>query len=401
MKRIEETLSEEEWWNAESRLVWWQFLGLSEGAVQVLEDMAHQIQCSSNLMEFFRALHEQTAHRGEWHFDWSPLSFNPVIEAQLGNSTSLYYLLVYLSALPHILQAYQRRGISMDTFAETMADISFYIEWYAQKYGHWGFEHFPWIARHLSGRLVSLGRLQFALLPFPGKVLALRHRFHHQVILLADPDQPLRADGYAVGAGNPDLPVPTEEVWYPQRQESEDGWKGHPISPQGYALKVPAFFARDTWEIALKHGDWVLDVHIPQGKNLDLEDCRDSLQRAFAFFPRHFPESPFRGVYCHTWMFTPQLQHLLRPDSHILQFQREFYLYPHPGSAGFLLEFVFGSREYPGNDAPRDTSLRRAVLDWLSHGHELFDLPGVFLSSPQEWGKQTHRKGWLAFVTEE
>ncbi|MEJ5312821.1 MULTISPECIES: acyltransferase domain-containing protein [Anaerolinea] len=401
MKEINDPLSEQDWWNAPERLAWWNFLGFSEGAIHALESMAESICNSRQLMEAFNAFHQKTAHQGDWHFDWTPLPFDPLIQEQLGEDTSLFYLLAYLSALPHTLQAYRRRGIPMETFAETMADIQFYVEWYAQRHHRWGFEHFPWIARHLSGRLFSLGRLQFMLLPFPGKVTALRHRHDHRIILLADPRQPLRADGYAAGAGTSNTLISPEEVWHPEWEEDTRGWKGHPVSPQGYVLKRSAYFSREEWEIALQHGDCVLDVHIPQGKSLTPEDCQRSLERAYEFFPTYFPEQTFRGVYCHTWMFTPQLGHLLPPESRILQFQREFYLYPHPGNEGFLLEFVFGRRERPENNAPRDTSLQRAVLDWLDRGGELFDLPGVYLYPPSAWGKQSHWRDWGTFALEE
>jgi hypothetical protein len=74
----------------------------------------------------------------------------------------------------------------------------------------------------------------------------------------------------------------------------------------------------------------------------------------------------------------------------VVRFQREFYLFPFPGGPGFLWNFVFGEKITDPAAAPRDTSLRRAVLDWLAAGNELFDLPGVAFHSPDAWGSQPY-----------
>ncbi len=109
-----------------------------------------------------------------------------------------------------------------------------------------------------------------------------------------------------------------------------------------------------------------------------VETCRASLRQALDFFAQQSPEKTIRAGFCHTWFFTHPLQEFLPAESHIVQFQREFYLYPHPGGPGFLWEFAFGEKYRDLATAPRDTRLRRAVLDWLGQGKELFDLPGYF-----------------------
>ena len=78
----------------------------------------------------------------------------------------------------------------------------------------------------------------------------------------------------------------------------------------------------------------------------------------------------------------------------IVRFQREFYLYPHAGGPGFLWAFVFTEKYPDPATAPRDTFLRRAVLDWLGEGKRLFDLPGVMLHPPETWGSQADMRRW-------
>jgi hypothetical protein len=183
-------------------------------------------------------------------------------------------------------------------------------------------------------------------------------------------------------------------VWSPAFEARPDGWWGHPVSPYGCVRKEPQFLPYTEWELVLKQGEPVLDMHIPRSDPFTLEDCRDSLRQAFDFFQQQAPERPFTAAYCHTWFFTPQLQQILPPESNIVRFQREFYLYPFPGTPGFLWDYVFGEKVHSMAGAPRDTSLRRSVLDWLDSGKELFDLAGVMFHGPGEWGSQLYMSAW-------
>jgi len=155
------------------------------------------------------------------------------------------------------------------------------------------------------------------------------------------------------------------------------------------------FLTNSDWELALQEGDDVLDIHIPRSGPFTVEACRESLRQAYEFFPRHWPDQPFKASSSHTWFFTPQLQQLLPPESNIVCFQREFYLYPSfRGGPGFLWSFVFGERYPDRATAPRDTLLRKAVLEWLDQGGELFDLSGVRFHGPDDWGSQPYMHLW-------
>jgi hypothetical protein len=377
-------------------------------AVDELVQVARAVCQDETLFALFSAFHEKTALRGEWHKDWSPLPFDPQVQAALGQRASLFYLLAYLAALPYAEKEYRRRGISPQIFDATMSDFRRYLLMVYDLEGRWGFREFMWMWIHLTCELFRLGRLQFRLAPFEGKVTAFRNKDSRRYLLLADPHMQLRSDGFALGAGRINLdaqptwealapaPVPEGGEWQPVFEEGETGWKGHPVSPYGYVLREETFLPRDGWECVLRHGDTVLDMHIPPWDTFTVETCRASLRQAFDFFPQQFPDNPIRAGFCHTWFFTHPLQEFLLPESHIVQFQREFYLYPHPGGPGFLWEYAFGEKYRNLATAPRDTRLRWAVLDWLGQGKELFDLPGVFFHGPEEWGSQPYMRAWDA-----
>jgi len=376
----------------EKRLLdWSERLAIPPAGRDALIETARAVCFQPALRKCFEDFFHKATLRGEWHREWSPLPVDPVVKDHLGDRSSLFYLLGYMAALPHVEREYIQRGISMDIFYATMNDILFYYLEDTDVHGTWCFDHFPWLWRHLTCRIFRLGRLQFMLAPFEWGVTAFRSRQTGEIILLGDPKVQLRADGYAEGAGG----KPSGSLtWHARYEERSDGWYGTPISPYGFALQSPVFLQKGDWELVLREGDTILEIHIPRGKTLSTQECRDSFQSAFGFFAVHFPEQKISASCCHTWFFTPQLQKILPATSSIVNFQREFYLFPFPGGPGFLWTFVFGEKYPDPATAPRDTSLRRAVLDWLARGDELFDLPGVMFHSPDTYGAQPYMSRW-------
>lgn len=377
--------------NQERLIQWCERLGIPEAGTTPLIETAQVIISEPILSKIFAEFYDKTILRGEWHREWSPLPMDPDVKEKLGNRYSLFYLLAYMAALPFVRREYTQRGISEEIFLATMHDIPYYYLETSDVHGHWCFDQFSWIWRHLTCRLFRLGRLQFMLAPFDWGVTAFRCRKNGEIILLSDPNVRLRPDGYAKGAG---AKPPGDISWSAVYEERPDGWYGTPISPYGYAVQTPVFLSKQDWDLVLRKGDTILDIHIPRGKSLSTEECRESFASAYRFFGQQFPEERFVASYCHTWFFTPQLQKILPHTSSIVNFQREFYLFPHPGSPKFLWNFVFGEKYPDPGAAPRDTSLRREVLDWLARGDELFDLPGVMFHPPEQWGAQPYMTRW-------
>lgn len=387
----------------EERLRFWcGRIDLPAGAVEELAAVARRVHTEPPLGELFAAEVEKNVVRGEWFNQWSPMPFDAAVEAALGERTGLFYLLTYLAALPAAEREYVRRGINLDIFRDTMGDIRTWLVHEYDLFGVWTFRQFMWIHLHLSCQLFRLGRMQFMLKAFEGGVRAFRRRVGGEVVLLAGENMLLRPDGSALGAGRvrPEDPFyrgstfVLDESWSPHYEETQASWSGNQVSPYGTAQKERVFLPKTEWELILQPGDTVLDLHIPRKDPFTPQACRDSLRRAFEFFRVQAPERPFKAAYCHTWFFTPQLQQILPPESNIVRFQREFYLYPYSGGPGFLWSYVFGEKVTSLAGAPRDTSIRRAVLDWIDAGGELFDLAGLMFHGPDEWGSQPYMSRW-------
>jgi hypothetical protein len=122
-----------------------------------------------------------------------------------------------------------------------------------------------------------------------------------------------------------------------------------------------------------QRGDGAIDLHVPDSGPLTPESIDASLAEARAFFPRHFPDESYTAFACGSWLLDPQLLEYLPPTSNIVGFQQRFELDPYEQPEGIdadveVRRFVFRDLNTPLDRLPRDTTLRRAVLDHLQSG---------------------------------
>jgi hypothetical protein len=122
--------------------------------------------------------------------------------------------------------------------------------------------------------------------------------------------------------------------------------------------------------VPFKHGDQVLELHIPEQGPLTPAACDRSLQWAHEFFPVHFSAERYQVATCTSWLLDDQLTSYLAADSNIIRFQRRFSLLPGGGNGDKdMLMFVFRRPAASLNELPQRTSLERAVVGHLEDGH--------------------------------
>ena len=114
-------------------------------------------------------------------------------------------------------------------------------------------------------------------------------------------------------------------------------------------------------------GTSTLDVHIPAGEPLSVEDALSSLYQASTFYKTHFDQK-FALFHCHSWLISPDLKELLSEHSRIIQFQNLFTVYKTDNEERQAEERVFGFLSDDPNDYPETTSLQKAVKQYMLDG---------------------------------
>lgn len=112
----------------------------------------------------------------------------------------------------------------------------------------------------------------------------------------------------------------------------------------------------------------VLQVHIPQGKPLDDDACRQSLRDAVTFFDTYFPAYAYRAFVCESWLLFDGNAQFMDPQSNILKFASLF----HPCGSTWKnpqgYDRIFGARR-PRFSRP--TSLQKRAMHYILRGGRL------------------------------
>jgi len=327
------------------------------------------------------------------HLDYQPARISqwPILDKVLGDLSGAFYLLIALEAVPRIRAVHAALGIPDPVSGDTCHHYLEPVRMYRERFGgHFGVQPrtLYWWRNHVQGDLYRLGRLEYMLKPFNGGLQAYRHRETGEVVALAADGGRFDPEGFVARSDG-------EIAWKAQFEERDGRAVGFPIAPLGYAVEREVSLPLSAWEPVLSPGDRILEVHIPAGGKMTPERCRESMQQALDFFPRNFPEKPFVGFACYSWILDPHIAEIYRPDANMVRWQRELYLFPVSSGNRAGLYFVFGEDEVDPDSAPRDTSMRRALLDHLAAGGGVVS-EGMFLLTEDfgRFGTQVYRDRW-------
>ena len=318
----------------------------------------------------------------------------PLLTTTLGRDAGLFNVLVLLSGTPQLAELYRKRDIPADVFRDTVLYLKLRLEGEDCREpfdGHWGIKPplLAWTREYWTGNVLRVGRLTYAFGKSRARLRAYRHRTDGSVLALSEAGVQYRSDGQVEGAGGvSDGPA----AWTSALTITDAEIVGHPIDPRGYAIPQPVSLARSEWQPALAPDDPVIEIHMAAGSPLAHDECGQSLRRSLDFFPRHFPDRPFVGYTCHSWLLDPQFENLLPPTSNLVRFQKEVYLFPVQGGNASTLKAVFGREMTDFSKAPRETTMQRAFASYLESGGHFRD-GGCFLlpSEIQHWGDQFYR----------
>ncbi len=368
-----------------------EYTGLPRELDAMMDETARIVRKHPALTHFawhcYQLLYKHISDYDGWRIRQWP---DPI--APLGELTGVFYILVALNVVPETQAVHERLGIPEEITHHSLHRINEIVNRHRSLHGgRFGMSmgSLYWQRHYVEGILYGLGRMEYMIGSFHGGLQAYRHRETGEVIALSADGVRFRDDGYI--DANPESEA-AKAGWTARFTATDAGVTGCPISPAGRGLRCEVTLPLDTWQLALKPGDGVLDMHIPAGGGMTPERVQASMAQALEFFPRHFPDRPFVGFGCASWILNPQLAEFYSPDSNMVLWQRELYLFPYPCGDRSGLYFVFGKDDIDPDTAPRDTSLRRAILDRIASGGRLI-VSGMFMLTEdfQRYGEQFYR----------
>lgn len=346
------------------------FLAVPAEAREVLQEAARRIAGSpewiARLNKALPALLDDTPAEARTDF--------PLPEPAGSPESDCFYAVALLAGIDRPRRLHADLGVEQDISRSTLQDFNRWLEAFHAAHGRWGMDEIKWQSKFWRGKIFELGRLQFELSEYHG--LARLYRSPDGPVALAEADVRVGPDGQALPRDAADVEGQVRTTL----AEGPDELRGHRLRPDGCIEAQPSRFPAGDLRCRLRSGEPVLSVHIPAGRPLRHDDCVESYRRALLFFARHLPGFDWRAMVCHSWLMDPQLSAVLSPESNIAKFQADYHKLPNPdGEQEQIWERVFGARPASLDDAPRDSSLRRAILDHARAGGVWRFLSGVIL----------------------
>ncbi|HBN85596.1 MAG TPA: hypothetical protein DDZ89_17335, partial [Clostridiales bacterium] len=218
-----------------------------------------------------------------------------------------------------------------------------------------------------------------------------RHKKDDTTVAFFVNEQIVRKDGLIDGTNNVSDPDAFKTVF----SEDDNTITGNPVMPTGYVSNKVIILHKEEWEIGLDVGDNVLNIHIPGGRGrMPYEDCAYSLKTAISFYKEHYPNEHPKAFYCSSWLLGNGLELLLKEDSNIIRFQREFYLAPVKSDEKGTNFFMFG--KYDISDVTPKTTLEKKLFEYMDKGIYMYNGCGFILFKDiQRYGEQYYRNRFI------
>lgn len=294
----------------------------------------------------------------------------PSFDSLLPGRSDLFLLLLTLSTIERIQKRHNSMGISPEITAATCSDIASRVSISEEfKNGELGVsvQSLIWLRHHVRGDLLQFGRLQFHVIILSGLFRVYRRLKDGKYLMVVEPGMRFTSEGYHDGIGG-EL---SAEHWYSDWKESNGMVTANAIGPEGRAQREPVTFNINEWNLILNRSSAVMNTHIPRGTRIQIEDWRQSIKDGFDFFQNQqiYSAKPVACV-CRSWIFDSRLQKILPENSGLLNLQKRLRLFPFstPLQTRNGFDFIFGDKDIDLDTAPRDTSLRRLVIDYAKAG---------------------------------
>ena len=100
-------------------------------------------------------------------------------------------------------------------------------------------------------------------------------------------------------------------------------------------------FDKKEWKVIYRPTDDVIIVHIPPKASFDRQCTIKSYKKAREMFKKCYPEYDFKGFVTDTWLFAPNLDKVLKEESNIRAFRKDYIIFPAKCEGLDIFHYVF------------------------------------------------------------
>jgi len=296
-----------------------------------------------------------------------------------GIEYDFFHLFPAIPTIKSSIAYLKNRNVPDKVIYDTMREYDTCVQTCCSTLGRPAFDkgRLGWIKILIHNSLIRIGRLKYEI-PQKRNTLFIKVYQNKEGMLAVFADGvSVHKDGMILGAPGFEK---KEGSFYTECSETNTFIIGHLVKNGLIENKKTTFHKKD-WKLILSKDDPVINIHIPSDGKFDQETIEQSFKQAREIFNHCYPDYPYKAFYCASWLMSVSLQTLLKPTSNILNFQKNFTLFPYPAYGTGVFQFVFPKQGIPDdyNTLPEDTSLQRAVKETYLQGNYINEFSGFFI----------------------
>jgi hypothetical protein len=273
-------------------------------------------------------------------------------------------LLIILSLVPSSIIDHKKRNIDSKHASFNLGHLKNYVKNYYTKHKEFGIDQFGWTTYLACLGLIQIGSLNFMHHIFTDPYIVFVNNKTDETCVLVENGLSINPLGQFVGVNQ--VNTLSFKTTY---EETEFFYFGNLVNSRGIITNQLIKLDKSDWTKIIKKGDAVIDFHIPSKVPYDSKSIKQSFRDATTFFNTHYPEFEYKTFWCVSWLYSPQLPHIItKIDSKILEIQEQGYICPATPGEKSLYTFVFQTETPDFDKIDPKTSLEKDVIHFIKKG---------------------------------
>ena len=347
--------------------------GVLDKNYNLLLDAVCQIRQDKNLCFLAKILYHLLFLRAEKEQIFGGFCFDlGKVKAQNNLAKDLILAFPILAHIPFSYEILAKKGIEKDVCTSSLSQLDFCISECSEHQNRPSFsqEFFLSYGSFIYLNTLKIGRLRFEIAPKSyGNFMVLEDKKGTKKVLVND--LVLHRSGNVLGnLGHSD----SRGSFKATITENDEYIKGFFVDEKTYLVVAEqAKFDKNEWKVIYRPTDDVLIVHIPPKGSFDRQTVLSSYAKARQIFRSCYHEYDFKAFVTDTWLFAPALDMVLKENSNIRAFRKDYIIFPAKCLGLDVFTYVFDMTptsilDVDIKNLPEDTSLRKGIKDCLKKG---------------------------------
>ncbi len=234
--------------------------------------------------------------------------------------------------------------------------------------------NFPWLCNYMCANILSIHGFNFEIIPFEFNGVYVKNKETGKLTALML-NEKMHRDGYVLGTPGY---LDDKDSFFASFEETPDAFIGYAVNKAGTVPNIKQTFPKSEWSLCMKKDDMIISFHIPKNADFTKENLDSAFEIGAKKMRHYFSQYDIKGVMCASWLVSPQLKDILKPDSKIVSFGERFTPLPQINSGMSVFTNVFPAGITRLEDLPENTSLERALKKLYLDGKYLYTYPGFF-----------------------